>query len=126
MPDHVYAGPAGMTYPESRHADQSPVGTVEQGEIRDLDGPLDHHWRKATGEDRTAREKVLADREKSFARQVAQLKKDGLDPAIASQIKEAGAAEGLPVAQALADGGEAAIAQINALEGEIRDAADKA
>lgn len=63
MPDHVYAGPSGMTYPESRHADQSPVGTVEPGEIRDTDGPLDRHWREAAGEDRAARAKVLADRE---------------------------------------------------------------
>jgi hypothetical protein len=59
MPGYIFTGPYESVYPESRHADGSNVGTVEPGEIRDLNEAPDHLWRLATDEDRSARAAAL-------------------------------------------------------------------
>lgn len=52
MPEYTFDGPPATTYPSSKDSADLPVGTVEPGGIRDLDGPLDHWWRETTDEDR--------------------------------------------------------------------------
>lgn len=44
MPEFVFTGTGGRMYPESRDARNVPVGAVEPGDVRDLDGPLDGDW----------------------------------------------------------------------------------
>jgi hypothetical protein len=60
MAEYVYADLVPRTYPEGRDAQDRPVGTVEPGDIRDLEEAPDYFWRLATGEDRAAREQALA------------------------------------------------------------------
>jgi hypothetical protein len=50
MPEYTFDGPPGTTYPSSKDSAGVAVGTVEPGEIRDLDEPLDHWWRASDGE----------------------------------------------------------------------------
>ncbi len=54
MPEFTYAGLVPREYPESRHSDGTPVRSVQPGDIRDLDGPLDGDWRETAEEDRAA------------------------------------------------------------------------
>ncbi|HLK78610.1 MAG TPA: hypothetical protein VKU77_33790 [Streptosporangiaceae bacterium] len=52
MPEFTYTGLVPREYPESRHSDGTPVRSVQPGDIRDLDGPLDGDWREAADADR--------------------------------------------------------------------------
>jgi hypothetical protein len=56
---------------------------------------------------------------RSFAAQLTRLQKLGLNATSLSQLAQAGAAQGLPIAEGLTQGGAGAIAQINALEKTI-------
>lgn len=82
MPEHVYTG-YGHIYPESKDASGAWIGTVEPGDIRDLDEPLDYWWREATDEDREA---LLRRAEAQFAEQAAALAAEGLSTTDLSQI----------------------------------------
>lgn len=71
MPSYEFTGLTPMTYPESRDAAGIPIGTVQPGDIRDLDEPLDHLWvpagskpvkrRKAAGQDDPAPQTPASD-----------------------------------------------------------------
>ena len=61
----------------------------------------------------------MAGDQTAFAKSLQQLAKMGLNPTSLSQLAQAGASQGLPVAQGLTQGGGAAIAQVNALEKTI-------
>jgi hypothetical protein len=67
MPGYIFTGPYESVFPESRHSDGSNVGTVEPGEVRDMDAAPDHQWRLATDEDRAARAAELMRRAKAAA-----------------------------------------------------------
>ena len=60
---------------------------------------------------------------KAFTAAVKQLKAEGLNATTLSQIIGAGSAGGLPTAQALLSGGKGAVAQINALQKELKASA---
>jgi hypothetical protein len=47
MPEFVFAGPYGTTYPETRDARGAHLGTVEPGDVRDLDAAPDQWWAPA-------------------------------------------------------------------------------
>lgn len=49
MPLFFFTGLTAMTYPESKDAAGQPLGTVQPGDVRDLDEPLDHLWVPASG-----------------------------------------------------------------------------
>lgn len=68
MPAHTFTGPNEGQYPGERDLAGQPLGMVGPGDIRDLEGPLDHQWRETTGEDREALAARLA---------AAEAKKDG-------------------------------------------------
>ena len=68
--------------------------------------------------------KSMAADQKQFAATVAQLKKEGLNATSLTQITQAGPSA-LPMAQGLAQGGKAAIQQVNALEQQIHSSAAK-
>lgn len=50
MPEYLYAGLTGMTYPESRDTTGVLIGDVEPGDTRDLDAPPDSYWQLAAPE----------------------------------------------------------------------------
>jgi hypothetical protein len=62
---------------------------------------------------------------KAFATTLNQLQKEGLNATTESQLAQAGTATGLPLAEGLAQGGKAAIAQVNADEAGIIKASQK-
>lgn len=51
MPPFVFSGAYGRHYPESRDAQNLPVGQVEPGDTRDLNEPLDGDWTPAAPAD---------------------------------------------------------------------------
>ncbi|HEV2260270.1 MAG TPA: hypothetical protein VGS06_44760, partial [Streptosporangiaceae bacterium] len=61
----------------------------------------------------------MAGDQTAFAAQLKQLQKMGLNATSLSQLAQAGAAQGLPVAEGLTQGGRGSIAQVNALEKTI-------
>jgi hypothetical protein len=70
----------------------------------------------------TGMQQQLADT-KSFASQLGQLQKMGLNATTESQLAGAGVSAGLPLAEGLAQGGKSAITQMNSLESQLIKAA---
>lgn len=52
MPDYTFTAPYPLEYPENRDSSSVPLGLVQPGDIRDLDGPPDRWWQETTDEDR--------------------------------------------------------------------------
>ncbi len=63
--------------------------------------------------------------QQNFASQLQQLQKMGLNSQSLSQLSQAGAQAGLPIAEGIAQGGKQAVAQMNKLEAQIVGSAAK-
>lgn len=56
MPRFVFTGLVSTTYPETRDAQDRPLGLVEPGDEREFDTAPDHQWAPADGQDESAPE----------------------------------------------------------------------
>ncbi len=54
MPAYEFTGLTPMEYPFDRDATGRPLGSVQPGDVRDLDKPLDWQWTPAGSEDEPA------------------------------------------------------------------------